>query len=49
MEQKAKNKRLSFIKQLPLRTIVFFKDNRITLLLMFASAVLLSPPLTVAN
>ncbi|OQY05027.1 MAG: apolipoprotein N-acyltransferase [Planctomycetales bacterium 4572_13] len=48
MEQKAAKKRLNFIKRLPARTIGFSKDNRITLLLMFASAVLLSvihPPL----
>ena len=48
MEQKTKNKRLTFIKQLPARTGDFFKTNRVTLGLMFASAVLLSvihPPL----
>jgi apolipoprotein N-acyltransferase len=51
MEQKTANKRLNFIKQLPARTVAFLKDNRITLLLMFASTVLLTvihPPLNLS-
>jgi apolipoprotein N-acyltransferase len=51
MEQKTTSKLLGFIRRLPGRTVGFFKDNRITLLLMLCSAVLLTvihPPLNIA-
>ncbi|MHC5085737.1 MAG: hypothetical protein ACYSOV_09075 [Planctomycetota bacterium] len=58
MEQKTTNKLLSFIGRLPGacvrlpgRMVAFLKDNRVTLGLMFASAVLLSvihPPLNLS-
>ena len=51
MEQKAASKLLSFFGRLPARRVAFLKDSHITLLLMFASAVLLSvihPPLNLS-
>ena len=51
MEQKAASKLLSFFGRLPARTVAFLKDSHITLLSMFASAVLLSvihPPLNLS-
>jgi apolipoprotein N-acyltransferase len=51
MEQKAASKLLSFFGRLPARAVAFLKDSHITLLLMFASAMLLSvihPPLNLS-
>lgn len=51
MEQKKTNKLLRFIRRVPKRMIAFFKDNRITLLLMLASGVLLTiihPPMNLS-